>query len=110
MDGAVFIIMLVLALLTFLFGIIMGSGAAPLFAFGPLTPEIAAKLGVPTVTLILPMEIASALGRATSPVCGAIIAEAGFAGIEPIQLVKRSAPLLILAFIINCAASYIFNI
>lgn len=110
MDGAVFIIMLVLALLTFLFGIIMGSGAAPLFAFGPLTPEIAVKLGVPTVTLILPMEIASALGRATSPVCGAIIAEAGFAGIEPIQLVKRSAPLLVLAFIINCAASYLFNI
>lgn len=65
---------------------------------------------MPTVTLILPMEIASALGRATSPVCGAIIAEAGFAGIEPIQLVKRSAPLLVLAFIINCAASYIFNI
>lgn len=110
MEGAVFIIMLILALLTFLFGVIMGSGAAPLFAFGPLTPEIAAKLGVPAVTLILPMEISSALGRACSPVCGAVIAVAGVAGIEPITLVKRSAPMLILAFIVNCVASYIFNI
>lgn len=110
MEGAVFIIMLVLALITFLFAVIMGSGAAPLFAFGPLTPEIAVKLGVPAVTLILPMEIASALGRATSPVCGAVIAVAGVAGIEPVQLVKRSAPMLILAFIVNCVAAYIFNI
>lgn len=110
MEGAVFIIMLVLALITFLFAVIMGSGAAPLFAFGPLTPEIAVKLGVPAVTLILPMEIASALGRATSPVCGAVIAVAGVAGIEPVQLVKRSAPMLVLAFIVNCVAAYIFNI
>ena len=110
MDGASFIIMLALALITFLFAIIMGSGAAPLFAFGALTPEIAAKLGIPAVTLILPMEISSALGRACSPVCGAVIAVAGVAGIEPIQLVKRSAPMLTLAFIVNCVASYIFNI
>ncbi len=110
MEGASFIIMLALALITFLFAIIMGSGAAPLFAFGALTPEIAAKLGIPAVTLILPMEISSALGRACSPVCGAVIAVAGVAGIEPIQLVKRSAPMLTLAFIVNCVASYIFNI
>lgn len=110
MDGASFIIMFVLALITFLFAIIMGSGAAPLFAFGALTPEIATKLGIPAVTLILPMEISSALGRACSPVCGAVIAVAGVAGIEPIMLVKRSAPMLILAFIVNCVASYIFNI
>lgn len=110
MEGAGFIIMLMFALITFLFAIIMGSGAAPLFAFGALTPEIATKLGIPAVTLILPMEISSALGRACSPVCGAVIAVAGVAGIEPIQLVKRSAPMLTLAFIVNCVASYIFNI
>lgn len=109
MEGAAFIVMIVLALLTYLFGIIMGSGAAPLFAFGPLTPEIAVKLGIPAVTLILPMEIASALGRASSPVCGGVIAVAGVAGIEPIQLVKRSLPMLLLAMIINCVAAYVFN-
>lgn len=109
MEGAAFIIMLALAVLTFLFGVIMGSGAASFFAFGPLTPDIASKLGIPTVTLILPMEISSALGRACSPVCGAVIAVAGVAGIEPIVLVKRSAPMLITALIINCVASYIFG-
>ena len=110
LDGAVFMIMGLLSAVTFIFAVIMGSGAAPLFAFGPLTPEIAAKLGVPAVTLILPMEISTAVGRACSPVCGAIIAIAGVAGIEPIQLVKRSAPLLITAFVFNIIASYIFTI
>lgn len=109
-DGAVFLIAVAFAAITFAFAVIMGSGAAPLFAFGPLTPEIASKLGVPAVTLILPMEISSALGRACSPVCGAIIAIAGVAGIEPMQLVKRSAPMLMLAFIVNIIASYIFTV
>lgn len=109
MDGAVFLLMAVLSMITFIFAVIMGSGAAPFFAFGPLMPEIAAKLGVPAVTLILPMELSTALGRASSPVCGAVIAVAGVAGIEPMQLVKRTAPMLILGFIVNILASYMFT-
>ena len=110
MEGAVFLIMAFLSFITFAFAVIMGSGAAPFFAFGPLMPDIAAKLGIPAVTLILPMELSTALGRACSPVCGAVIAIAGVAGVEPMQLVQRSAPLLILAFIVNIVASYIFTI
>lgn len=110
MEGAVFLIMAFLSFITFAFAVIMGSGAAPFFAFGPLMPEIAAKLGIPAVTLILPMELSTALGRACSPVCGAVIAIAGVAGVEPMQLVQRSAPLLVLAFIVNIVASYIFTI
>lgn len=56
------------------------------------------------------MELSTALGRACSPVCGAVIAIAGVAGVEPMQLVQRSAPLLVLAFIVNIVASYIFTI
>lgn len=110
MEGAVFLIMAFLSFITFAFAVIMGSGAAPFFAFGPLMPEIAAKLGIPAVTLILPMELSTALGRACSPVCGAVIAIAGVAVVEPMQLVQRSAPLLVLAFIVNIVASYIFTI
>lgn len=109
MEGAVFLVMALLTGITYLFAIIMGSGAAPFFAFGPLTPAIAAKLGVPTLTLLLPMELATSIGRASSPVCGALIAVAGTAGIAPIQLAKRTAPLLFVMLLVNMAASYIFT-
>ncbi len=110
MQGAVLIIMILLTVITYGFAIIIGSGAAPFFAFGPLTPAIAAKLGVPTITLILPMELATAIGRASSPVCGALIAIAGVAGIAPMTLAKRTAPLLFIMLVVNIAASYVFTV
>lgn len=109
-QGAVLIIMILLTGITYVFAVIMGSGAAPFFAFGPLTPEIAAKLGVPTLTLLLPMELATSIGRASSPVCGALIAVAGVAGVAPMALAKRTAPLLFVMFIVDIVASYIFTI
>ncbi|MGI6263192.1 MAG: C4-dicarboxylate ABC transporter, partial [Succiniclasticum sp.] len=66
-------------------------------------------LGVPTMTLILPMELATSIGRASSPVCGALIAIAGTAGLEPIVLAKRTAPLLFVMLVVNIAASYFFT-
>ena len=99
MKGATLLIMAILT----------GSGAAPFFAFGPLTPAVAAKLGVPTLTLLLPMELATSIGRASSPVCGALIAIAGTAGLAPIRLAKRTAPLLFVMLIVDMIASYIFT-
>lgn len=108
MKGATLLIMAILTGITYVFAIIMGS-AAPLFAFGPLTPAVAAKLGVPTLTLLLPMELATSIGRASSPVCGALIAIAGTAGLAPIRLAKRTAPLLFVMLIVDMIASYIFT-
>jgi len=110
MQEAVLIVMVLLTGLTYVFAVIMGSGAAPFFAFGPLAPVIAAKLGVPTLTILLPMELATSIGRASSPVCGALIAIAGVAGVTPMGLAKRTAPLLFIMLIVNIAASYIFTI
>ncbi len=109
MDGAVFLVMVILTGITYLFAVIMGSGAAPFFAFGPLTPAIAAKLGVPTLSLLLPMELATSIGRASSPVCGALIAIAGTAGISPMALARRTAPLLFIMLLVNLGASYFFT-
>ena len=109
MKGATLLIMAILTGITYVFAIIMGSGAAPFFAFGPLTPAVAAKLGVPTLTLLLPMELATSIGRASSPVCGALIAIAGTAGLAPIRLAKRTAPLLFVMLIVDMIASYIFT-
>ncbi len=109
MKGATLLIMAILTGITYVFAIIMGSGAAPFFAFGPLTPAVAAKLGIPTLTLLLPMELATSIGRASSPVCGALIAIAGTAGLAPIRLAKRTAPLLFVMLIVDMIASYIFT-
>lgn len=109
MEGAALLVMVLLTGITYLFAIIMGSGAAPFFAFGPLTPAIAAKLGVPTMTLLLPMELATSIGRASSPVCGALIAIAGTAGVTPMALARRTAPLLFIMLLVNMAASYILT-
>lgn len=106
-HGAAVLVMVLLTGVTYLFAVIMGSGAAPFFAFGPLTPEIAAKLGVPTLTLLLPMELATSIGRASSPVCGALIAIAGTAEILPIDLAKRTAPMLFVMLVVNMFVSYI---
>lgn len=108
MHGAVLLTIALLACITFVFAVIMGSGAAPFFAFGPLTPDIASKLGVPAVALILPMELSAALGRALSPVAGAVIAIAGCAGVETTAVVKRTAFPLLVALVVNIVASYVF--
>ena len=88
---------------------LMGSGAASLFAFGPLVPGIAAKLGVPAVTMIIPMELGASIGRSMSPVAGAIIAVSGYAGVDTMKMIKRTSPLLIIALVINSIASYVFG-
>ena len=109
MQGAAVLVMVVLTFITYIFAIIMGSGAAPFFAFGPLTPAIAERLGVPTLSLLLPMELATAIGRASSPVCGALIAIAGTAGLSPMTLARRTAPVLFVMLLVNMAASWFFT-
>lgn len=109
MEGAAFLVMVILTGITYLFAVIMGSGAAPFFAFGPLTPAIAAKLGIPTLALLLPMELATSIGRASSPVCGALIAIAEAAEVSPMALARRTAPLLFIMLLVNLGASYFFT-
>ena len=97
LKGAGFITSALMTLITYCAGAIMGSGAASIFAFGPLVPGLAAKLGIPAISMIVPMELAAALGRSMSPVAGAIIAISGYAEVDTMKMIRRSAPLLIIA-------------
>jgi len=81
---------IVMTIMIFLASMLMGSGNAAFFAFGPLVPNIAAKLGVKSTLLLLPMNFASSMGRTVSPVAGVIIATAEIAGVTTLQLVKRN--------------------
>lgn len=80
----------VMTVMIFSASILMGSGNASFFSFGPLVPGIAARFGADSAGLILPMQLSSSLGRAISPIAGVIIATAEIAGVTPYQVAKRN--------------------
>ncbi|MGL4412483.1 MAG: C4-dicarboxylate transporter DcuC [Bacteroidales bacterium] len=79
-----------ITILIFLAAMLMGSGNASFFSFGPLVPSIAQKLGIPSADMVLPMQLSASMGRATSPIAGVIIAIAEVAGVSPFELAKRN--------------------
>lgn len=83
-------ISILMAVLLFFAAMLMGSGNAAFFSFGPIVPPIAAKLGLSSVSMVLPMQLCASMGRATSPIAGIIVAIAGVAGVSPIDLAKRN--------------------
>lgn len=102
-------IMIIMALIIYLAAVLTGSGNAPWFAFSELTPGIAQPLGVHTVFLAQPMELASGIGRSMSPIAGVVIAVAGLGGVSPVDLVKRTVPVMIPAFIIMLITSTVWD-
>lgn len=83
-------IVIVFSLIIFGAAVLMGSGNAAFFSFGPLMPGIATQLGIPSYIMILPSQLASSMGRSASPIAGVIVAIAGVAGASPIELAKRN--------------------
>lgn len=69
----------------------MGSGNASFLSFATLAPTVAAKFGVPAVTMLLPMQLASSIGRSVSPIAAVVIACAGIARVSPFEIVKRTS-------------------
>lgn len=106
-KSASLITIILMSLITFFAGILLGSGIASWYAFGPLVPNVAAQLGLPIVTIALPMQLAAGIGRCMSPVAGVMIAVAGMAELEITDLVKRCTIPSVVFFICNILVSYI---
>ena len=86
----------IMILLIFLSAMIMGSGNAAFFSFGPLAPEITQRFNLQAIEFILPMNFAASMGRTVSPVSGVLIATAEIAQVSTIQIVKRNLiPMLV---------------
>jgi DcuC family C4-dicarboxylate transporter len=79
-----------ITILLFFAAMLMGSGNAAFFSFGPLAPQIAKQFEMTAVSMVLPMQLCSSMGRATSPIAGIIVAISGVAGVSPIDLAKRN--------------------
>lgn len=79
-----------LTAMIYLSSMLMGSGNAAFFSFGPLVPGMAAQIGLGTTALMLPMQLAASMGRGISPVSGVLIASAEIAGLNSMQIAKRN--------------------
>ena len=80
----------VMIVLIFLSAMIMGSGNAAFFSFGPLAPEITQRFDLQALDFILPMNLAASMGRTVSPVSGVLIATAEIAQVSTMKIVKRN--------------------
>jgi DcuC family C4-dicarboxylate transporter len=81
---------ILMTVIIFLASLLMGSGNASFFSFGPLVPDIAARLGTSAAGMILPMQLSSSMGRAVSPISGVVVAISEIAGVSPFALAKRN--------------------
>lgn len=82
----------------FITALMTGSGNAAFFSFGPLVPNIASKVGVSSIGMILPMQLSASLGRTASPIAGVIIAIADIGGVSVMEIVRRNIPPVVIAF------------
>lgn len=101
-------IMVVMTVFITVISVVMGSGNAPFFAFAPLVPDFAKEFGVSTVSLILPMQFATSLGRTVSPITAVIIAVAGASGISPFEIIRRTAIPMMGALLVTMVCAVIF--
>jgi DcuC family C4-dicarboxylate transporter len=98
---------IVMSVMIFLASMLMGSGNASFFAFGPLVPKISKGLGAETTSILLPMQFSASMGRTVSPVAGVIIATAEIAKVSTIDIVKRNLIPLGVALIIMLTYHFI---
>lgn len=73
-KSAPVITMALMSMITFFAGMLLGSGNASWYAFGPLVPDVTAQMGISTAAIALPMQLSSGIGRCMSPVAGVVIA------------------------------------
>ena len=98
---------IVMTIMIFLASMLMGSGNASFFAFGPLVPKIANKLGVESTSIILPMQLSASMGRTVSPIAGVIIATAEIANVSTLAIVKRNIIPLVIALLVMLVFHFI---
>lgn len=95
MQGAGGVTMLlVMFLIMALAAFVTGSGNAAFFAFSPLLPQAAGSVGWATVTMAVPVQLASGIARSMSPIAGVVMAVSGIAEVSPFELVRRTIPVM----------------
>jgi DcuC family C4-dicarboxylate transporter len=102
------LVLIIFTLLVFLSSMLMGSGNAAFFSFGPLIPDIATRFGVSSINMILPMNLAASLGRTVSPISGVVLATSSIADVPVAVIVKRNFIPIFIALIIMLTMQILF--
>lgn len=84
----------------YLMGVLTGSGDAAAFAFNEAVTPNAAKFGLQIADLGWLAVICGSFGRLSSPLAGGVILVAGMAGVNPMEVVKRSAPIMLCVLLV----------
>lgn len=91
----------------FLMGVLTGSGDAAGHAFNQSVTPYAEQFGLAIPNLGMIASLSGALGRMCSPLAGATILVAGMTRMEPMDIVKRMAPPMLINL---CLLSFIFEL
>ena len=92
------------ALGPYLMAIVTGSGDAAAFAFNEAVTPHAASFGMTIPDLGYLASVAATFGRVSSPLAAGVIVISGIAGVSPMEVIKRSAPVQI------CTLAFLFFI
>ncbi len=88
----------------YIMGVLTGSGDAAAFAFNEAVTPHAPQFGMTVESLGYLAVVSGAFGRLTSPLAGGVILVAGIAAVNPLDIVKRTAPVMFLLLL----GSYFF--
>lgn len=83
----------------YLMAILVGSGDAATMAFNEAVTPHAESFGLSIVSLGNLAYVAGALGRTMSPIAGVVIVIAGLCQVNPVDIVKRTAPGMVVGVI-----------
>ncbi len=87
----------------FILGLVVGSGDAATFAFNQAITPHAAEFGMSAVQMGSMATLGGTLGRTMSPIAGATIIMAGIAGVNPMEVAKRTCLPMVGAMIVGMA-------
>ena len=93
----------------FFSAVMMGSGNAAFFSFGPMVPGIAGMMGVSTLAMILPIQLCAGMGRAVSPIAAVNVAIGGSVGVSPMDIAKRNMIPMIIGALFLTLLNFIIN-
>ena len=88
----------------YVLGVMTGSGDAAAFAFNEAVTPHAASFGMTIPDLGYLASVAATFGRVSSPLAAGVIVISGIAGVSPMEVIKRSAPVQI------CTLAFLFFI
>lgn len=91
-----------------LMAIVCGSGNAAALAFNEVITPHAADFGMTVVQLGAVAQVAAGLGRTISPVAGGVIVIASIAGVNPIDICKRTFIPVCIALAVFTVGMYLF--